>query len=55
MEDVMQMLAEDIHAHAILTESIPLSTKTKLSHSMQGIEKSTKVSLPDGRNSNRLA
>ena len=51
MEDVMQILAEDIHAHAILTDSVPLSTKTKLSHSTQGIEKSIKVSLPDDRNS----
>ena len=27
MEDVMQMLADDIHAHAIHTEPVPLSTK----------------------------
>ena len=38
-EDLMQMLAEDIQAHAIFTES-----DTELSVSLQDIEKSTEVS-----------
>ena len=46
MEELMQMLAEDIHVYAILTEPVSLSTKTELSHSTCGIEKSTKISLP---------
>ena len=46
MEELMQMLAEDIHVYAILTEPVSLSTKTELSHPPRGIEKSTKISLP---------
>ena len=46
MEELMQMLAEDIHVYAILTEPVSLSTKTELSHPACGIEKSTKISHP---------
>ena len=46
MEELMQMLAEDIHAYTILTEPVSLSTKTELSHPARDIEKSTKISLP---------
>ena len=46
MEELMQMLTEDIHVYAILTEPVSLSTKTELSHPPRGIEKSTKISLP---------